>query len=104
LKAIVEGPLQNVLSDVFAAGAYRERRISVQCGDESELAPALSRVASNHPEVYLKSRASHFGQDVRFQIMICASGADAEQAEQRIESAASELKRGLQGIGVRQDE
>ena len=104
LKAIVEGPLQSLLGEVFGRGGYRERKITVQCGDESELAPALRRVASLHPEVYLKSRASSFGPDVRFRILICASGSDAEQAGQMIESAASDLRRALEEIGVRQDE
>ena len=104
LRAFVEGPLQDLLSDVFGRGSYREREITVRCGDESELAPALRRIASNHPDVYLKSRARHFGPDVRFHILICASGPDAEQAERAIENAASDLKRVLEEIGVAQDE
>ena len=104
LKAIVEGPLQGFLSNAFGRGSYRERTISVRCGDESELAPILRRVASIHPEVYLKSRASHFGLDVRFNIMICASGVDSDQAEQMIVGTASDLKRALEEIGIRQDE
>jgi len=104
LKAIVEGPLQGLLSNAFGRGSYRERKITVRCGDESELAPILRRVASIHPEVYLKSRASHFGPDVRFNIMICASGVDAGQAEQMIVGTTSDLKRALEEIGVRQDE
>lgn len=100
LKAIVEGPLQSLLAEVFGQGSYREREIIVGCGDESELAPALRQIASAHPNVYIKSRASHFGPDVRFRILISSSGASPEEADGVIESAASDLTRVLRSAGI----
>jgi molybdopterin-biosynthesis enzyme MoeA-like protein len=102
LRGIVEGPLQTLLTQVFGRGTYRERQMTVECGDESELAPALRQVALAHPQVYIKSRASHFGSDVKFRILISASGAGAEVTDQMIESAAADLTRALRDAGIEQ--
>ena len=104
LKAIVEGPLQSMLAGVFGRGAYRESELTVDCGDESQLAPALRRVASLHPEVYIKSRASRFGPNVRFRILISASATSAEKADQMITSAAADLTRTLVDAGIERRE
>lgn len=104
LKGIVEGPLQSLLARVFGRGSYREREMTVACGDESELAPALRRVACLHPDVYLKSRASRFGPDVRFRIVISASATSTEEAERMIASAASDLTRTLRAAGIQEPE
>ena len=104
LKAIVEGPLQDLLTRVFGRGSYREREITVGCGDESELAPALRRVAFLHPEVYIKSRASRFGNDVWLRIVISASAASAEEAGRMIASAASDLTRTLGDAAIQEQE
>jgi nicotinamide-nucleotide amidase len=102
LRGIIEGPLQTLLTEVFGRGSYRERQITVECGDESELAPALRKVTSAHPEVYIKSRASHFGSDVKFRILISVSGASAEETEHMMESAATELTAALRDSGIKQ--
>jgi molybdenum cofactor synthesis domain-containing protein len=104
LKAIVEGPLQGLLARVFGRGSYREREMTVACGDESELAPALRRVACLHPEVYIKSRASRFGPDVRFRIVISSSATSAEEADRMIASAASDLTQTLGDAGIQEQE
>jgi nicotinamide-nucleotide amidase len=101
LKAIVEGPLQDLLAEVFGRRAYREREFIVECGDESQLAPLLREVASLHPEVYIKSRASHFGSDVKFRILVCASGDSDQDAEHFIESVATDLGRSLDQHGIK---
>lgn len=104
LRAIVEGPLQSLLTGIFGMGSYRERQMTVDCGDESELAPALRKVALAHPEVYIKSRASHFGSDVRFRILISASSGSAEETEHMIESAATDLIDALGDAGIKQQQ
>ena len=104
LKAIVEGPLQTLLAELFGRGSYREREITVACGDESQLAPALRQVASMNPEVYLKSRPSHFGPDVKFRILISSSGATAGEAEYLINIAESDLIRLLGSSGIHRRE
>jgi len=100
LKAIVEGPLQTLLAGIFGRGSYREREITVQCGDESRLAPVLGLVASAHPEVYLKSRPNRFGHEEVFRILISTSARTEEQAEQMLESAQSDLIRLLKNSGI----
>ena len=102
LKAIVEGPLQTILGEIFGSGCYRERELVVDCGDESLLAPALGEVARVYPEVYIKSRASRFGPDVKFRILLSASATTSEQANRMIEAAASELLRVLRESDIHQ--
>ena len=100
LKAIVEGPLQALLKEVFGRGSYRERDVMVECGDESRLAPALRQVVAAHPEVYIKSRASHFGRDVMFRITISASAESAEAADRLIVAATADLGRAFAEAGI----
>lgn len=100
LKAIVDGPLKDLLAGVFGRGSYREREMTVGCGDESELAPMLRRVAALHPDVYIKSRARNFGREVRFRILISASAASAEEADRMIASAVSDLTHTLNDAGI----
>ncbi|MEN3332333.1 MAG: hypothetical protein V7641_1698 [Blastocatellia bacterium] len=100
LKAIVEGPLQALLKEMFGRGSYREREVMVECGDESRLAPALRQVVAAHPEVYIKSRASHFGRDVMFRITISASAESAEAADRMIVAASDDLSRTFAQAGI----
>lgn len=101
LKAIVEGPLQHLLSELFGRGSYREREMVIECNDESLLAPALRQAASNHPDVYIKSRAHHFGPDVKFRVLLSASASSADEADKMIESAASDLIAALTSAGIK---
>lgn len=101
LKAIVEGPLQALLKELFGRGSYREREVVVECGDESRLAPALREVVTAHPEVYIKSRASHFGRDVTFRITLSATAASAEAADRLIVAASDDLARAFTQAGLR---
>jgi molybdenum cofactor synthesis domain-containing protein len=100
LKSIVEGPLQSLLGEVFGRGSYRERELTVECNDESVLAPALRKVAAAHPEVYIKSRASRFGRDVRFRILISASAATASEAEALLQLASDDLRLAMREEGI----
>jgi molybdenum cofactor synthesis domain-containing protein len=100
LKAIVEGPLQRLLKELFGRGSYREREMMVESGDESRLAPALRQVVAAHPEVYIKSRASHFGPDVIFRITISASAETAEAADRLIAAASHDLARAFAEAGI----
>ena len=100
LKAIVEGPLQGLLGEMFGVGSYREAEILVECGDESQLAPSLRRVTSAHPDVYIKSRASTFGPAVRFRIMISATAGTAGGVEAKVQQAVSELISVLAEAGI----
>jgi len=101
LKAIVEGPLQKLLGEMFGVGSYREAEILVECGDESQLASSLRQVAAAHPEVYIKSRASRFGPAVRFRIMTSATATTPDGADAKVQQAVSELIRVLAEAGIR---
>jgi nicotinamide-nucleotide amidase len=103
LKGIIEGPLEGLLNEVFGRGSYRERELIVLCGDETVLAPILRRSAAAHPDVYIKSRASGFGRDVRFRILISASAASAASADQMIERASSDLAGAFSDSGIQID-
>jgi nicotinamide-nucleotide amidase len=100
LKSIIEGPLQTLLNEVFGRGSYREQEMTVDCGDESVLAPTLRQVTAAHPDVYIKSRANHFGRDVMFRILISASATSAEEADRMIERASADLTRAFQNAGI----
>lgn len=100
LKAIVEGPLQDVLTQFFGRGSYREHEIIVDCGDESEIATLLHDVSKLHPEAYIKSRASHFGLDVRFRIVVGVTAENAEEADRIMESTSADLSRSLEAAGI----
>jgi molybdopterin-biosynthesis enzyme MoeA-like protein len=98
LKAIVEGPLRGLLGEIFGRGSYREREIMVECNDESQLAPTLRRVAASNPDVYIKSRATRFGPDVRFRVILSASATSTEKADALIEQASVDLASALRSL------
>jgi molybdenum cofactor synthesis domain-containing protein len=100
LKGIIEGSLQHFLAGVFGQGSYRERELIVACNDESKLAPVLRKVSGLHSNVYIKSRASRFGRDIMFRIMLSASGANSAEADSRIRQAADDLTLALKEAGI----
>jgi molybdenum cofactor synthesis domain-containing protein len=102
LKGIVEGPLQQLLSEVFGRGCYRERELAIESNDESQLAPALRRVAQLHPDVYIKSLPSRFGHDVVFRVLISASASAEDEADRMLDLASEDLIRELRKTGVRE--
>lgn len=100
LRAIVHGPLQNLLTQLLGESTYRELEMTVACGDESELAPVLRLVGQMHPEIYIKSRARRFGQNVRFRVVISASATTAEESDRIISRAVSDFKKSLAEAGI----
>ncbi|HKV41641.1 MAG TPA: molybdopterin-binding protein [Blastocatellia bacterium] len=98
LKAIVDGPLSGLLAGVFGGG-YGERSLLVDCGDESKLAPILQLAAAAHPDVYIKSRARHFGPQVRFLIVVSASGTSAGDSNRKVQEAERDLIKALETAG-----
>jgi hypothetical protein len=47
------------------------------------------------PDVYLKSRPTRFGEDVRLAVTLTATGDDADEVEGRIQAAVSEIEKRL---------
>jgi molybdenum cofactor synthesis domain-containing protein len=101
LTAIVEGPLQPLLGEMLGRGSYAERGLSADCGDESVLAPIVSRVSVANPNVYVKTRPTGFGPDLKFRIRLSASSIDRNAARAHIERAAGELVSALAEAGIR---
>ena len=102
LKAIVHGPLHNLLTQLLGKSTYRELEMTVACNDESELAPVLRLVGQMHPEIYIKSRARRFGKNERFSIEISASAATAEETERIISRAVLDLTKALADAGIQE--
>jgi molybdenum cofactor synthesis domain-containing protein len=100
LKSIVEGPLQTLLVEALGAGGFAEQELTVECGDESVLAPVLSATTRNHPVVYIKSRAREFGRDIKFKVTLSAIGSSAEQANDLVRAARDEIARALAEVGI----
>ena len=100
MKGIVEGPLSGFFTGLFGSGAYIEREMSADCGDESALAFLLRKVASAHPGVYIKSHAGSFGADMKFRITLSASASNTREAEAMIERARLDLMGELAEAGI----
>lgn len=74
LKGIFEGSLRPVLEEVLGEGLFLQWKATVDCGDESVLAPLLLSVSHAHSGVRIKSRPKRFGADVRFDLTLSARG------------------------------
>ncbi|MBI3964743.1 MAG: competence/damage-inducible protein A [Chloroflexi bacterium] len=102
LRAIVRGPLELALRRVFGARVFDEQVITVDCNDESALAPLLSAVAERHPDVYVKSHAERFGSHVRFLVTLSTTQESAEATEAELDHTLEDLRHtlALSGMGL----
>ncbi len=64
-------------------------------GDESRLGEILDKVMKEVPRVYLKSRPTHFGRDVRLEATLTATGDGADELEARVQEAISKIEKRL---------
>jgi molybdenum cofactor synthesis domain-containing protein len=99
LKDIFTGSLEPFLQGLFGRREYASATVITDAGDESSLAPVLRTVVAAHPNVYIKSRATHFGSDVRLRITLSASGASGQVAP-ALDAALADLQQALAGVGV----
>jgi molybdopterin-biosynthesis enzyme MoeA-like protein len=104
MKGIWEESLTPLLRDLFGEGFYEERAFLVDCGDESVLAPILQGVARAHPKVYLKSRATKFGPEVKIKVTLSCAGEEKAQVRAATDKALEELRRALQASGLAMEE
>jgi molybdenum cofactor synthesis domain-containing protein len=95
MRAIFEEVLLNDLRELFGRRFSRERTITTRLGDESQLGEILDKVMREVPDVYLKSRPTRFGEDVRLAVTLTATGDDADEVEGRIQAAVSEIEKRL---------
>lgn len=101
LKDIFTNALTPFLLELFGQRDFASAIVFTDCGDESVLAPILRAVVAAHPQVYIKSRATHFGADVKLRVTLSVSGAPG-QARPALEAALTHLQGALAqaGIGV----
>ncbi|NIS60761.1 MAG: competence/damage-inducible protein A [Proteobacteria bacterium] len=95
MKAIFEESLLKDLRDLFGRRIFREKTITTTVGDESKLGEILDKVMREIPRIYLKSRPTHFGKDVRLEVTLTATGDNEGEVEARIQEAISEIEKRL---------
>ncbi|MGM0400276.1 MAG: competence/damage-inducible protein A [Chloroflexota bacterium] len=102
LKDIFMRSVHPALAALTKGGTYLEWRATIDCGDESVLAPLLAAVNEEWPGVYIKSRARRFGPDVKFLVTLSAVGDERSRVESLLRSAWQDLQETLakEGIGV----
>jgi len=98
LVAIFEASALHLLLKMTPETVYQERVLVTPVGDESLLAPLLEEVMRRIPQVYLKSRATHFGPQVKLEVVLSASARTKEEAEAVLQAAEAALE---QAIGAR---
>lgn len=99
LKHIFSVSLEPFLIELFGQRDFAAATVVTDSGDESVLAPIVRAVAAAHPNVYVKSRATHFGSDVKLRVTLSASGAPG-LARPAVEAALDHLQRELAGVGI----
>jgi len=100
LKGIFEGPLTPLLQGLFGATSYAEWAAITDCGDESRLAPLLRRVVAGHRDVYVKSRAQHYGSGVKLRVTLSRAGSSADEVQAGLQAALADLQSTLAEAGI----
>lgn len=100
LKGIVEESLQPLLRELLGRSARIETSITVNCNDESALAPLLKEVVEHNPEVYIKPHPLRFGSDVKIRITLSSSGESPSVLHKKIAQALNHLKELLSVAGL----
>jgi nicotinamide-nucleotide amidase len=92
MKAIFEEHVEAKLKSILGNVACVERNVTTDVSDESKLVPIIDEVMKMVDGVYLKSKPTHFGKDVRIGLRITASGEDEIELKDRIERTVKELE------------
>ncbi|MGD9949380.1 MAG: competence/damage-inducible protein A [Desulfobulbus sp.] len=100
LKGIINGSLKEFLDERFGSGGSFARMITVHCNDESIMAPALSRVVADYPQVYIKSLARPLGEVPELDILFTATSGEVNEREQWVNGAVADLQQGLTALGL----
>lgn len=75
------------LKETLGVGAYLEEEVDTGLKDESALAQKVEKVMKEVPGVYLKSKPTRFGADVRLKVVLSAAGPDEAEVRRRIAEA-----------------
>ncbi len=100
LKGIFNSSLQPFLLATFCGGISFMRTITVQCNDESLMEPVLSRVAGDHPGIYIKSLATTLGEMRDLDIILTAVGSERSALDTLLEAAVNDLTAGLTALSI----
>lgn len=100
MKGIFTTSLTPLLGKSLGRAVFVERALTVNCGDESALAPMVDQTARHHPTVYVKSRAQPYGEGVRLLITLSASGQEQVEVDRALDAAEQELTRRLSDAGI----
>lgn len=100
LQGIFTTSLQPFLHEIFRGGISVTRTITVQCNDESLMEPVLSRVAGDHPKIYVKSLARTLGETPEIGITLTAVGSDRPLLDALLAAALRDLRSGLTALGI----
>jgi len=92
MTAILEASVLPALALKAGNALYLERRIRTRARDESAVAPILRQIMRETPEVFLKSRATHFGPEVRMEIFASTWAADRPAAEALLDRAIGRIR------------
>jgi len=93
MEAIFEESMIEILRGIFGKKVFLERTIKTPLKDESQLGEILNRVMREIPGIYLKSRPTHFGRDVRMDVTVSASRDDRKKVEEQIEMAIQRIRK-----------
>jgi molybdenum cofactor synthesis domain-containing protein len=100
LVGIWESTLPPFLMGLLGRGYFKLVEVIAEICDESKLAPIVSEVAKAHPSVYVKSRASRFGRDVKLKITLSMSSEGKEEVDAEVNSAVAHLQSLLKSMGI----
>jgi molybdenum cofactor synthesis domain-containing protein len=99
LRGIFNSSLQPFLQETFRGGSAFMMTMTVTCNDESILEPVLSRVAQDHPAVYVKLLATMPGETPELDITLTAAGTDRAALEVLVDAAMADMKKGCASLG-----
>jgi len=100
LEAIITHSLGGFITTTFGKGGSSQRTLTVRCNDESLMVPALSRVVSRHPQVYIKSLARALGEIPELDILFTTTGKEENERRALVDEAVRELQQGLTALGI----
>ena len=75
------------LKEILGVGVHLEEEVDTGLKDESALAQRIEKVMKKVPGVYLKSKPTRFGTDVRLKVVLSAAGPDEAEVRRRIAEA-----------------
>jgi molybdenum cofactor synthesis domain-containing protein len=92
LKGIFEQSIAPRLKQTLGPYYHLERIIKTPLKDESRLTKILRQVRTIIPQVYLKSKPTHFGLEVELEVCLTVSGRDKKELEELVAKAIKEIE------------